>query len=159
MEIRADGSVLRDGADGAFRWIAPGRATIDVGGTHEEHTYGLMSAAQLLDVDDHGRAYLWSRVSILPAYADSCFDVRGSLVGDWTDGTTIESLREDGTYERGDQRGNWSVAERGYVDIAIGMRVRRYRIALSTPDTIVSALEVPVADDPRDGVLVERRVR
>lgn len=160
MEIRPDGTVIRDTVEGVLRWTTPAHATIDLGGLHEEHTFGLMNAAQMLDVDTDGHSRVWARVSVVPGYPEGCFDLRGSLVGDWTDGAASESFARDGTYVRGTARGNWSIAEQGYLDVAIGMQVRRYRIALATPDTLVSALDgLPMEEDPRGPSLIEARMR
>ena len=160
MEIRADGTVIRDTVEGLLRWTSPAHATIDLGGFHEEHTLGLMNAAQMLDVDTDGRARVWARVSVVPGYPEACFDLRGSIVGDWTDGAASESFQRDGTFIRGAARGNWSMAEHGYLDVAIGMQVRRYRIALATPDTLVSAIDgLAMEDDPRGPSLIEARLR
>jgi hypothetical protein len=160
MELRPDGAILRDGVEGSFRWTTPGHAAVDVTGVHEEHAYGLMTGAQLLDVDADGHARTWTRVSMVPAFPEHCFEVRGSLVGDWTDGTASESFLADGTYVRGETRGNWSAPEPGYVDVAVGMRVWRYRIAVASEDRMVSAIDGPsIDDDPRGGALVETRLR
>ena len=160
MEIRTDGTMLRDGIEGTFRWTAPGHATIDVPGLHEEHTFGMMTAAQLLDVDTDGRSWLWGRVSIVPQYPDGCFALTGSLVGDWTDGAVTESFRADGTYFRGESRGRWFIAEPGYIDLSTGLIARRYRIALAAPDLIVSAFDgVAPEDDPRGATIIEHRIR
>lgn len=160
LEVRPDGSVLWNGADGTWRWSSPGHATTDVGGAHVAHAFGLMSGAQLLDVDANGNAVVWARVSIVPAFPDGCFDVRGSLVGDWTDGMVSESFLADGTYVRGEIRGNWSIPEAGYVDIALGLNVWRYRLALSTPDLAITAIDsTAYAELPRPAAWVATRIR
>ena len=160
MELRPDGTIVRDGLEGSFRWRSPGQAIIDVAGSHEPHTLGLMTGAQLLDVDEDGRAYVWSRVSLVPAFAAGCFELRGSLIGDWTDGQESESFQRDGTYVRGEARGNWSTADQGFLDIAVGMRVRRYRVALAAPDLLVTAFDGVLIDEvPRGASLVEVRIR
>ncbi len=160
MEVRADSMIVRDQVEGAIRWTAPAHATIDVVGSHEEHTFGLINGAQLLDVDTDGRARVWTRVSMVPPYPASCFQIRGSLIGEWTDGAASESFEADGRYLRGDARGNWSIPEVGTLEIALGMRVRRYRIALAAPDMLVTAVEGPLLDeDPRGDSSIETRVR
>lgn len=161
MEVRADGLVVRDGVEHVIRWTAPGHASIDGARGHEEHTFALATAAQLLDVDGDGEANLWMRVSYLPAYPERCFELRGGLVGDWSDGMQSESFEGNGSYVRGDTHGNWAIVEPGVLEIALGLVVRRYRVAMSTPDLLVSApVDPPTTErDPRGPSLVETRLR
>jgi hypothetical protein len=161
MEVRADGLVVRNGVEHVIRWTAPGHASIDGARGHEEHTFALATAAQLLDVDGNGEAYFWTRVSYLPAYPERCFELRGSIVGDWSDGMQSESFQRDGSYERGDTHGNWAITEPGVLEIALGLSVRRYRVALSTPDLLISSpVDAPAIErDPRGPSLVETRLR
>lgn len=160
MEIRTDGTLLRDGVEGVLRWGSPGHAVIDVPGSHEPHAFGLMSPGQLLDVDPNGHSFLWTRVTIAPAYPEGCFAITGSLVGDWSDGAVTESFHADGSYERGPLHGRWSLPQPGYLDLMTQASVRRYRIALAAPGTLVSAYDGVVTDaDPRGATLVETRVR
>ncbi len=158
MEVRNEGTVLHGTTEGAIRWARPGQAMIDFAGIHELHTFGLQTGSQLIDVDDHGGARVWTRVSILPAYPTRCFDIRGSVVGDWSDGIESESFERDGTYVRGETRGNWNLSDQGYLDLGIGTRIRRYAIALAAPDRLVTVLEGPTEEDePRPISLVESR--
>ncbi len=159
MELRPDGSLLRDGVEGAFRWTAPGHATIDVAGSHEEHTFALVSVAELLDVDVDGHARVWTRVSLAPPYPDPCFELHGTLVGEWTDGAQTERFLHDGRWELGELRGRWSIPGPGLLEVDVGARVRRYRAALATPDLLVTTYEGPVVDeDPRGVTRIEARL-
>lgn len=161
MELRPDGTIVRGGPpDGGFRFRTPGQVVIDIGSAHEEHTYGLLTGAQLLDIDPDGHFVVWTRISMLPDFPAGCFDIHGSVVGDWTDGLSSESFLADGSYVRGETRGNWSTPEPGYLDVAVGLRVWRYRVAITGDDTLLSALDGPVlGDDPRGASLVEARIR
>lgn len=161
MEVRPDGVVVRNGVESVIRWTAPGHASIDGARGHEDHTFGLVTTTQLLDVNGDGDAHLWTRVSFQPPYPDRCFQLRGSLVGDWSDGVASESFGDDGSYVRGDTHGNWAVVEPGVLEVALGMVVRRYHVALVTPDLSVSApVEPLVAErDPRGPSLVQARMR
>jgi hypothetical protein len=160
MELRPDGSLLRDAVEGAYRVVAPGHVTLDVAGSHEEHTYGMMTGTQLLDIDVNGRARTWTRVSLVPELPASCFEIHGSIVGDWTDGAESESFLPDGSWVHGDVRGNWSTPEAGLLDVAVGLSVRRYRVAIAAPDLMVSAIDGPVIDvGPRGAASIESRIR
>jgi hypothetical protein len=160
MEVRGEGTVLHGTTEGALRWARPGQAIVDFAGSHEVHTFGLQVGSQLIDVDDHGGGRVWTRVSILPAYPTRCFDVRGSLVGDWSDGIESESFERDGTYVRGGARGTWNVSDEGFLDVGVGTRVRRYHVALAAPDRLVTLLEgAPEGDEPRPVALVQSRLQ
>jgi hypothetical protein len=160
MEVRVDGAIVRDVLEGAFRWTSPGRATIDIRGSHEEHTIAMMTVSVLLDVDADGHAIVWHRASPAPPARDECFDLRGSLVGRWSDGATEESFRADGRYARGSHQGAWQLVEAGLLELRVDTSAaRRYRIALASPDTLVSAPEGdPSGDDPRGRSIVETRL-
>lgn len=158
MEVRTDGSVLRDGLEGALRFGAGGHATLDVAGSHEEHTFALPTPSQMLDVDADGRGRLWTRVSLIPPYPERCFELRSALVGEWTDGALVESFERGGRYHQGELAGHWTVAEPGILEVSIGARVHRYRAALATSDVLVTTSEgTPVDEDPRGLALVESR--
>jgi hypothetical protein len=162
MELRPDGVLVRNGVEGTLRWGLPGHAMLRFGTSpEEEHTYALMTAATMIDVDRDGRAAVWGRVSALPAMPASCFDVRGSLVGDWTDGAERETFEADGRFSRASQRGIWTYVEPGALDVTIGRRTWRYHVALAAPDLMLSTLATPLAldGDPRGPSLVETRVR
>jgi hypothetical protein len=156
MEIRADGAIVRNTIEGAFRWVAPGRATVDIRGSHEEHALGMITPVRMLDVDANDRAVVWSRVSPPPAAPDACFDVRGSVIGRWTDGAETESFDANGSYERGSRRGTWQMVEAGTLDLRVGESTTRYRIALASPTLLVSTPESGV--DAARGTLVESRL-
>lgn len=160
MEVRPDGVVVRDNVEQYLRWTAPGRAAINSARGHEDHTFALPTAAQLLDVGSGGDARFWTRVSPVPAYPERCFELRGSIVGEWSDGTLTESFARDGAYVRGDVHGNWAIVEPGVLEIAQGLVVRRYHLALASPDLLVSApIEASVDRDPRGSSTVLARVR
>jgi len=157
MEVRVEGVIVRDGVEGAFRWIAPGRATTDIRGSHEEHTMGLITIGRLLDVDANDRAITWTRVSPAPPAPDSCFDVRGSVIGRWTDGRTTETFDASGLYVRGSHRGTWQIVEAGALDLRLERSSPlRYRIAFASPTTLVSTPETE--PDLVRGTLVETRL-
>ena len=152
MEIRIDGAIVRDAVEGAFRWTTPGRATIDMRGSHEEHTIGLMTINTLLDVDANGRAIVWTRISPSPPAPEGCVDLRGSLIGRWTDGATEESFAASGLYTRGDRSGVWQLIDASVLQVRIEPGpVIRYRVALASPSVLVSAVEDMDAGEPERG--------
>ncbi len=145
MELRPDGYLLRNSLEGTYRWTDPGRVQLDVGGMHLAYTLGLSNVVTLLLVDPDGHGEIWTRLSPAPSIPPDCYDVRGSLVGDWTDGLSPEHFGAAGEYERSPTSGSWAMVEAGAIEItALGV-ARREQVALATPSMLVI---VPQPLDP-----------
>jgi len=150
MELRANGYILRDSLEGTYRWTDPGRIQIDVGGAHEAYTLGVSNVVAMLLVDPDGHGAIWTRLSPAPPTPAVCYDVRGSLVGDWTDGGVVEHFGASGEYRRGAVRGEWTATDAGAIELRVGPYVRRHQVALATPSTLVIVPQALGADDSRD---------
>lgn len=150
MELRADGYVLRNSLEGTYRWTDPGRIQIDVGGAHEAFTLGVSNVVTMLLVDPDGHGAIWTRLSPAPPLPPLCYDVRGSLVGDWTDGAVEEHFGASGDYRRGEVGGEWSMSDAGAIELRARTFVRREQVALATPSMLVIIPQALGPDDSRD---------
>lgn len=149
MELRADGYVLRNSLEGTYRWTDPGRIQIDVGGAHDAYTIGLSSVVTMLLIDPDGHGEIWTRMSPAPPIPPVCYDLRGSLVGDWTDGLVEEHFGAAGDYTRGRDAGTWAMAETGAVAITLPTATRHEQVALATPSMLMIIPQVQGTDAAR----------
>jgi hypothetical protein len=116
-EWRDGGAYVINGRVGTFRWIAPGRAFIEVPGTelHHEYWVGLPSANELIAIDPNRVGTLYSRTTPSPNVDARCFDLTTRIVGTWIGGQYAETYNADGTYRVNDVTGRWSFTSPGHL--------------------------------------------
>jgi hypothetical protein len=149
-EMRADGMLVLGTIEGAYRFVEPGRVITNVAGTYAEHAFGLADPMVLIDVEVDGRVRTWHRASAAPPNSEHCFAVGGAIVGRWSDGVVEERFDPDGHYQGPTGSGSWTQPGDGQLVLTVmdaygRSTIGRYRIALSSADTLLSVIEDPDA--------------
>lgn len=140
-EYRAGGVYVLNGREGTVRWLADGRAFLDVPPDfHEEYTLALADEGVLLAAGSNRYGTIYTRTSPSPGYPTACWDVHQSIVGRWMGGQFEETYGADGSYRVNDLTGTYSVGGNGLLHIETQSGPGEYYFALTSPRTAVAMM-------------------
>lgn len=140
-EYRAGGVYVLNGREGTVRWLADGRAFLDVPPDfHQEYTLALADEGVLLAAGSNRFGTIYTRTSPSPRYPASCWDVREEIVGRWIGGEFQETYGADGSYRVNDLTGTFSLSGNGLLRIETQQGPGDYYFALTSPTTAVAMM-------------------
>lgn len=137
-EYRPGGGYVINGQVGTIRWLAPGRAFLDVGDFHAEYHLGLTDVNELIAVDPSNIGSVYRRTSPPPSIPASCFDLRQRIVGTWVGGTYTEVYGADGSYRVNALTGTWQTPSNGRLRITTQTGTGDYHWAMLSPTSAVA---------------------
>lgn len=137
-EYRAGGVYVINGQEGTIRWLAPGRAFLDVGTLHAEYHLGLTDVNELIAVDPSHIGSVYRRTSPPPAIPSTCYDLRARIPGTWVGGTYTEVYGVDGSYRVNALTGTWQMTSNGRLRIETQSGTGDYHWAMLSPTTAVA---------------------
>lgn len=137
-EYGPGGRYVINGNVGTIRWLASGRAFLDVGTLHAEYHLGLTDVNELIAVDPSHIGSVYRRTSPPPSIPSSCYALRQRIVGTWVGGTYTEVYNADGSYRVNALTGTWRETSNGRLHIETQAGVGDYWWAMLSPTSAVA---------------------
>jgi hypothetical protein len=142
-EYRAGGVYVLNGREGTVRWLAEGRAFLEVPPEfHAEYTLALADEGVLLAAGSNHLGTIYTRTSASPGFPAACWDMRDEIVGRWMGGQFEETYGADGSYRVNELTGTYSVTGNGLLSIETQSGPGDYYFALTSPTTAVAMMRV-----------------